>query len=89
MSVQNHRRRRFFKQMAGKAADLFQSWVGPFQSEPVAQPCITSQISSDLAPALLALEAERLGLDPEKDKEKIENFVLQALGRPGMEDKAV
>ncbi|WP_020586922.1 hypothetical protein [Desulfobacter curvatus] len=84
MSVQNYRRRLFFKQMAGTATDLFQSWVGPFQNEPVAQTGITSEISGDLAPELLAMEAQRLGLDPEKDKEKIKDSILAALGRPGV-----
>lgn len=89
MSVQNHRRRLFFKQMAGTVTDLFQSWIGPFQAEPVAQTDITSDISGDLALELLAMEAQRLGLDPEKDKEKIKNYILAALGRPGVENNAI
>lgn len=87
MNVQNHRRRLFFKQMAGTATDLFQSWIGPLQREPAPQPGITSQISGDLAPEILIMEAQRLGLDPERDKEKIENCILAALGRPGAEDE--
>ncbi|WP_320040617.1 hypothetical protein [uncultured Desulfobacter sp.] len=86
MSVQNYRRRLFFKQMAGSATDLFQSWVGSFEDESVVQTGITSEISGDLAPELLVMEAQRLGLDPEKDKEKIKASILAALGRPGVKD---
>nr|WP_320193502.1 hypothetical protein [uncultured Desulfobacter sp.] len=89
MSVQSYRRRLFFKQMADSATDLFQSWVGPFQGEPVVQTDITSEISGDLTPELLAMEAQRLGLDPEKDKEKIKESILAALGRPGVKDNAI
>ncbi|MBI9080358.1 MAG: hypothetical protein JEY79_11540 [Pseudodesulfovibrio sp.] len=39
------------------------------------------EVASDFTPELLAMEAERLGLDPDKDKDEIIRAVQTALSR--------
>ena len=81
MNKNARQRRLFFKKLAFSAADLFhglfaQDAVGSRETQ------MKSQIMGDLAPELLAMEAKRLGLDPDKDRDMVHQVILTAMGRP-------
>ncbi len=43
---------------------------------------ISPDIMSDLTPELMAMEAERLGLDPQKDRNRVLESIQAAMGSP-------
>jgi hypothetical protein len=77
-------RRFFFKQVASSAAKAFHNLLPHSPEEGDSQ--MTSNIFGDLTPELLAMEAERLGLDPEKDRQMVLESVQAAMGCPINED---
>lgn len=72
-------RRNFFGEMirAGVRGlgDLAESGAAAETPDPTP----TSALAGDLPPELLAMEAERLGLDPDKDKAEVARAVSEAL----------
>ncbi len=79
-------RRAFFKMVFQKAASTIQTMAGqvgegddtghdPERMAPV--------ILSDLPPELMAMEAERLGLDPRTDREQVIAAIQAAMHGPG------
>ncbi len=86
----NSDRRAFFKNIISSASH-FLSPLGPLDrtdhesgDQSGGRLNMTSQIMGDLTPELLAMEAQRLGLDPQKDRDRVFQSIQAAMGRPDM-----
>lgn len=82
----NLKRRLFFKHIVSSATGFFNQAVLPDEHESCAQPEMMSDIMGDLTPELLEMEAQRLGLDPIKDQNRVLKSIQAAMGRPGTGD---
>jgi|AVFP01.1.fsa_nt_gi hypothetical protein len=86
----NSERRLFFKHLFTSASDFLSPFVSTKTTGQLVQSGdlsrkrygMSSQIMGDLTPELLAMEAERLGLDPQKDHHRIIQSVQAAMGGP-------
>ena len=77
-------RREFFREAGRAGLRRLAEAVGQLSApRPRAEPVLPA-MDHDFSPELLAMEAERLGLDPLKDRGKIVKAVYDALG--GTED---
>jgi len=73
---QNLSRKEFFRQMGHESVRLaLQLWPTPIGSEPT----LRDPLLSDFSPALLAEEAQRLGLDPQGDPEELARAIRQRM----------
>jgi hypothetical protein len=81
---ENNDRRLFFKHLFSSASGFLNTLVPP--DDPGNKPGMVSDIMGDLTPELLAMEAQRLGLDPKKDQNRVRQSIQAAMGRPGIED---
>lgn len=79
-------RRLFFKHFFSSASDLLNTLVPAAQHDPGDESGMVSDIMGDLTPELMAMEAQRLGLDPKKDQNRVRNSIQAAMGRPGIKD---
>lgn len=78
----NPGRRKFFGmaiKSASRTLGIIMETLGDKGHEPEK---IMPAIMSDLTPELMAMEAERLGLDPKKDKNRVLESIQAAMGRP-------
>lgn len=76
---QNLSRKEFFRQLGQETVRLaLQLWPAPAASEPP-PPTLPDQLLADLPPALLADEAQRLGLDPQGDPEELARALRQRM----------
>ena len=79
-------RREFFKQVFQKASKTIQTIAGQLGDgldnghDPEE---MAPSILSDLPPELMAMEAERLGLDPRTDREQVVESIQAAMHGPG------
>lgn len=90
MMENNNNRRRFFKSLFSSASD-FLNTLAPSVTDPGAQGGgaeMTSPIMGDLTPELMAMEASRLGLDPQKDQDRVLQSIQAAMGGPAMKENS-
>jgi hypothetical protein len=73
-------RRLFFKHIFSSASSVLNTFA--FPDDPVDDKGMVSDIMGDLTPELMAMEAERLGLDPTKDQNRVRQSIQAAMGRP-------
>lgn len=78
----NNERRLFFKHIFSSASGFLDTLVSPGHHDPGDEPGLVSDIMGDLTPELMAMEAQRLGLDPKKDQNRVRQFIQAAMGRP-------
>jgi hypothetical protein len=79
-------RRAFLKRVFKKAARTIQTIAGQVgEGDDTGHDPgeIAASIESDLPPELMAMEAERLGLDPRKDRERVLESIQAAMHGPG------
>lgn len=79
-------RRDFFKKVFRKAANTIQTMAGQLGEDSDNGPDpeeMAPDILSDLPPELMAMEAERLGLDPRTDREQVLAAIKAAMHGPG------
>jgi hypothetical protein len=79
-------RRAFFKKIFQKAASTIQTiagQVGEGDDNGHDPSGMAPSILSDLPPELMAMEAERLGLDPRTDREQVIAALQAAMHGPG------
>ena len=75
-------RRLFFKHIVSSASDFLNTLVSPDHHDAEDEPGMVSDIMGDLTPELMAMEAQRLGLDPKKDQNRVRQSIQAAMGRP-------
>jgi hypothetical protein len=78
----NNERRLFFKNIFSSASDFINTVVSAGHQNPGDEPGMVSDIMGDLTPELMAMEAQRLGLDPKKDQNRVRQSIQAAMGRP-------
>lgn len=79
-------RRLFLKHIVSSASDFLNTLVPTESHEPDYEPEMAADIMGDLTPELMNMEAERLGLDPKKDQNRVCQAIQAAMGRPGIKD---
>ena len=87
----NTERRLFFKYIFSSASSLLNTVVslGQHDHELYDNAIMASDITGDLTPELLDMEAQRLGLDPQKDQKLVYQAIQAAMGRPDIKNKSV
>jgi hypothetical protein len=78
-------RREFFREAGRAGLRRLAEAVDGLRSAGSSEEPDLPAMAHDFSPELLAMEAERLGLDPLKDRERVIRAVYAALG--GMEDE--
>ena len=82
MMKTNRQRRLFFKHLAGSTSEFLQRLVLPDHAAASDKAQMSPEIMGDLTPELMALEADRLGLDAEKDRDLVLQSIQAAMKPP-------
>jgi hypothetical protein len=85
--MRTHKERRLFlKHIFSSASGFLDTLVSTGHHDPEDEPEMASDIMGDLTPELMEMEAERLGLDPKRDQNRVRQSIQAAMGRPGIKD---
>lgn len=72
-------RRDFLTNILGSASDFLGAFTQSATNNSNEPKKMAPEILADLTPELLALEAERLGLDPKKDRHRVLRSIQEAM----------